>query len=116
MDTTLNTAQHLELIEWATQSSATDVDTKQPKRDQNTPCCWIVEDDYNNEFQFSHRRYTRLQRLTGLMGNDHHILYIGSFSKVLFNVLRLGYLIVPKTLVQKCLTIKEALSARLTIT
>lgn len=93
MGTTLNTEQRLKLIEWATQKNR-----------------WIIEDDYDSEFQFAHRPYTSLQGLAGQLGQDEHVLYIGSFSKVMFNGLRLGYLVAPEHLVERCLTIKDALS------
>ncbi len=93
MGTTLNTEQRLKLIEWAVQG----------KR-------WIIEDDYDSEFQFAHRPYTSLQGLAGQMGCDDQILYAGSFSKVMFNSLRLGYLVVPPSLVSPCLMIKDALT------
>ncbi|WP_120511768.1 PLP-dependent aminotransferase family protein [Photobacterium salinisoli] len=93
MGTTLNTEQRLKLIEWAIAG----------KR-------WIIEDDYDSEFQFAHRPYTSLQGLAGQMGCDDRILYVGSFSKVMFNSLRLGYLVVPSSLVSRCLMIKDALT------
>ena len=44
------------------------------------------------------------------MGRDDRVLYVGSFSKVMFNGLRLGYLVVPERLVEQCLVVKDALS------
>ncbi|MDO6707600.1 PLP-dependent aminotransferase family protein [Photobacterium sp. 1_MG-2023] len=93
MGTTLNTEQRLKLIDWAVQGKH-----------------WIIEDDYDSEFQFAHRPYTSLQGLAGQMGCDDQILYVGSFSKVMFNSLRLGYLVVPESLVERCLMIKDALT------
>ena len=91
LGTTLDTKQRLDLIEWAVQGNS-----------------WIIEDDYDSEFQFAHRPYTSLQGLSGQMGRDKQVIYIGSFSKVMFNSLRLGYLVVPETLVEACLSIKDA--------
>ncbi|WED23686.1 PLP-dependent aminotransferase family protein [Vibrio sp. JC009] len=93
MGTTLNTEQRIKLIEWAAEG----------KR-------WIIEDDYDSEFQFAHRPYTSLQGLAGQMGLDEHIIYIGSFSKVMFNGLRLGYAVVPESMVAQCLAVKDALT------
>lgn len=44
------------------------------------------------------------------MEKDANVIYIGSFSKVMFNSLRLGYLVVPEVLISQCLTIKDAIT------
>jgi len=57
--------------------------------------CWILEDDYNGEFRYAGRPIPALASLdTG--GN---VIYMGTFSKVLFPTLRLGYLVMPESLV-----------------
>lgn len=53
--------------------------------------CWIIEDDYDNEFRYSGRPPAALRSLDG----GERVIYVGTFSKVLFPSLRLGYLIVP---------------------
>lgn len=93
MGTTLNTEQRLKLIEWANMG----------KR-------WIIEDDYDSEFQFAHRPYTSLQGLAAQIEQDAQVIYIGSFSKAMFNSLRMGYLIVPESIVDRCLAIKDAMT------
>ncbi|MDO6524531.1 PLP-dependent aminotransferase family protein [Motilimonas sp. 1_MG-2023] len=95
MGTSLNTEQRLKIIDWASTHSR-----------------WVIEDDYDSEFQFAHRPYSSMQGLAGQMGISR-ILYIGSFSKVMFNSLRLGYLVVPKALVATALAAKDALSGEL---
>ncbi len=56
---------------------------------------WVLEDDYDSEF-----RYTG-KPLASLQGLDHNgrVLYVGTFSKIMFPALRLGYVVVPATLV-----------------
>lgn len=56
---------------------------------------WIIEDDYDSEYHYQNRPLASLQGLC----RDNRVIYIGSFSKVLFPALRLGYLILPKNLV-----------------
>ncbi len=56
---------------------------------------WVLEDDYDSEFRFSG---PPISSLAGL-DTDERVLYMGSFSKVLYPGLKLGYLVVPKSLV-----------------
>jgi GntR family transcriptional regulator / MocR family aminotransferase len=56
---------------------------------------WILEDDYDSEFRYAGRPLPSLKSLD----RGHRVLYAGSFSKVLFPALRLGYLVVPPELV-----------------
>lgn len=52
---------------------------------------WILEDDYAGEFRYQG------QPLSALQGLDRtgRVIYMGTFSKVLFPSLRLAYLVVP---------------------
>jgi GntR family transcriptional regulator/MocR family aminotransferase len=75
---TLSLGRRLELLEWARASRA-----------------WIYEDDYDSEFRYTGRP------LAALHGLDPHgcVIYAGTFSKVTFPSLRLGYVVVPESLV-----------------
>jgi GntR family transcriptional regulator/MocR family aminotransferase len=75
---TMSLARRLQLLEWARKSGAL-----------------ILEDDYDSEYRYAGRPVPALQ------GLDRHglVLFTGSFSKVLFPSLRLGYLVVPSDLV-----------------
>ncbi len=54
----------------------------------------IVEDDYDSEFRFGGRPMESLQGLD----RDASVVYLGTFSKVLFPGLRLGYIVAPRAL------------------
>jgi GntR family transcriptional regulator/MocR family aminotransferase len=75
---TMSLARRLALLEWVRTSGA-----------------WILEDDYDSEYRYAGRPLAALQGLD----QTGHVIYIGTFSKVLFPALRLGYLVVPPNLV-----------------
>jgi len=83
----LTAARRVALIDWARRHDA-----------------FVIEDDYDSEF-----RYAGLP-LESLQGRDAHgrVLYVGTFSKLLFPALRLGYLVVPEALVPAFLVAKAA--------
>ncbi len=60
----------------------------------------MLEDDYDSEYQYSGRP------LTALHGLDRagRVIYVGSFSKVLFPAVRVGYLVLPPDLVEPFVT------------
>lgn len=57
---------------------------------------WILEDDYDGEYQYDQRPLPALQGLDG----QGRVLYVGTFSKVLFGSLRLAYLVLPRPLME----------------
>jgi len=75
---TMSLARRLALLEWASRSGA-----------------WILEDDYDSEYRYAGRPVPSLQGLD----TQGRVIYIGTFSKVLFPSLRLGYVVAPPDLV-----------------
>ncbi|NYI02617.1 PLP-dependent aminotransferase family protein [Cupriavidus plantarum] len=55
---------------------------------------WIIEDDYDSELRYVGHPFPSLQGLA-----PDRVIYLGTFSKILFPSLRLGYAIVPEHLV-----------------
>jgi GntR family transcriptional regulator / MocR family aminotransferase len=55
---------------------------------------WIVEDDYDSELRYAGHPFPSLQGL-----DPSRVIYLGTFSKILFPSLRLGYAVVPDYLV-----------------
>jgi GntR family transcriptional regulator/MocR family aminotransferase len=80
LGSTMSLPRRLALLEWSRRSGAV-----------------ILEDDYDSEYRYSGPPIPALQGLdtTGT------VLYAGSFSKVLFPALRLGYIVIPAGLVPK---------------
>jgi len=54
----------------------------------------VLEDDYDGELRYSEHPLAALQGLD----KDGRVVYLGTFSKVLFPALRLGYVVVPPSL------------------
>ncbi|MFZ5898191.1 MAG: PLP-dependent aminotransferase family protein [Bacillota bacterium] len=64
--------------------------------------CYIVEDDYDSEFRYEGPPVSTLQWL-----DPERVIYLGSFSKTLAPALRLGYVILPRPLMQHCRELKR---------
>jgi GntR family transcriptional regulator/MocR family aminotransferase len=84
---TMSATRRMQLLNWAARNGT-----------------WIIEDDYDSEYRFASRPIIALQ------GLDKHsrVIYIGTFSKVLFPALRLGYVVVPVDLVPAFSASREA--------
>lgn len=52
---------------------------------------WIVEDDYDSEFRFKGRPIPALMGLD----KDANVIYVGTFSKIMFPALRIAYMVLP---------------------
>lgn len=52
----------------------------------------IIEDDYDSEFRYSGPPVTPLYTM-----DPQRVIYVGTFSKILFPALRIGYVVLPRT-------------------
>ncbi|RDC65956.1 MocR-like pyridoxine biosynthesis transcription factor PdxR [Adhaeribacter pallidiroseus] len=71
---TMPVCKRLELLDWA-----------------NKNHMWLIEDDYDSEFRYTGKPLASLQGLD----KGGRVIYLGTFSKVLFPALRIAYLVLP---------------------
>jgi GntR family transcriptional regulator / MocR family aminotransferase len=76
---TMSLSRRLALLEWAKSTNS-----------------YILEDDYDSEYRFKGRPLAALQGLD----EAGRVIYIGTFTKVLFPALRIGYLVLPQPLTE----------------
>ena len=76
---TMSLARRLALLAWAERNDS-----------------WIIEDDYDGEYRYSGAPLAPLAALD----RNGRVLYVGTFGKIAFPALRLGYLVLPPQLVQ----------------
>ncbi|HYO83136.1 MAG TPA: PLP-dependent aminotransferase family protein [Bryobacteraceae bacterium] len=83
--TTMSLERRLDLLHWNRTAGAA-----------------IIEDDYDSEFRFSG---PPVPALRGLDASDS-VFLLGSFNKVLFPSLRLGYMVVPEAWIDRLLALR----------
>jgi GntR family transcriptional regulator/MocR family aminotransferase len=79
MGVTMSADRRLELIQWAASANA-----------------WIIEDDYDAEYRYTGHPVSSLHALD----SSGCVIYVGTFTKMLFNALRLGFMILPGRLLE----------------
>jgi GntR family transcriptional regulator/MocR family aminotransferase len=84
----LSAPRRLQLLDWARRRGA-----------------WLLEDDYDSEYRYDTQPLASLHGLDG----DARVLYIGTFSKILFPALRVGYLVIPHDLVARFRRFRDAM-------
>ena len=82
---TMSMRRRLALIDWARETGG-----------------WIIEDDYDSEFRYAGPPLTAMQG----MDDSGRVVYLGTFSKVLFPGLRLGYAVLPDALVEPVVALR----------
>ena len=85
---TMSAGRRMQLLNWA-----------------QTAGSWIIEDDYDSEYRFESAPISSLQGLD----RNARVIYIGTFSKVLFPSLRLGYIVIPEDLVSHFIAVRFAM-------
>jgi GntR family transcriptional regulator/MocR family aminotransferase len=75
---TMSLERRMSLLKWAFDTGA-----------------FIIEDDYDSEYRFGGRPVAALQSLD----RNSTVIFIGSFNKLLFPSLRIGYVVLPPSLV-----------------
>jgi GntR family transcriptional regulator/MocR family aminotransferase len=88
LGSTMSASRRLHLLNWAQNSGA-----------------WIIEDDYDSEYRYESRPVASLQG----MDANARVIYIGTFSKVLFPSLRIGYIVLPSDLVERFVAVRVAM-------
>ena len=78
LSVTMSADRRMELLNWAVGAGA-----------------WIVEDEYDAEYRYHGRPVAALQSLD----RSGSVIYVGTFTKMLFNALRLGFMVLPQRLV-----------------
>ena len=79
MGVTMAADRRMELIQWAVSANA-----------------WIIEDDYDAEYRYSGHPVSSLHALD----SSGCVIYVGTFTKMLFNALRVGFMVLPGRLVE----------------
>ncbi len=87
LSVSLSLPRRLALLDWAVRNNA-----------------WVIEDDYDGEYRYVSRPLPSLKSLD----RDGRVLYAGTFSKVLLPSIRLAYLVVPETQVERFEQITQA--------
>ena len=82
---TMSASRRFQLLEWAHNTGS-----------------WVIEDDYDSEYRFESLPVASLQGLD----SNARVIYIGTFSKVLFPSLRLGYIVIPADLVDRFTSVR----------
>jgi GntR family transcriptional regulator/MocR family aminotransferase len=88
LGSTMSASRRLQLLNWA-----------------QTAGSWIVEDDYDSEFRYESLPIASMHGLD----TNARVIYIGTFSKVLFPSLRLGYMVIPPDLVDRFVAVRHAM-------
>jgi len=88
---TMSLESRLELLKWAHEAKA-----------------FVIEDDYDSEYRFRGSPMPSLHSLDG----KGSVIFLGTFNKLLFPSLRLGYVVLPPSLVDPFLAMRYGTDLR----
>lgn len=83
----MSALRRMELLGWAARNGA-----------------WVLEDDHDCEYRFKGNALASLQGLD----SDERVIYAGTLTEAMFPALRLGYLVLPRDLIQSFLDVRNA--------
>jgi GntR family transcriptional regulator/MocR family aminotransferase len=75
LGTVMSAERRVELLSWAARAGA-----------------WIIEDEYDAEYRYSGKPIASLHSLD----RSGSVIYVGTFTKMLFNALRIGFIVIPE--------------------
>jgi GntR family transcriptional regulator/MocR family aminotransferase len=79
LGTVMSAERRVELLPWAARAGA-----------------WVIEDEYDAEYRYSGKPIASLHSLD----RSGSVIYVGTFTKMLFNALRIGFIVVPERFVE----------------
>lgn len=56
---------------------------------------WLIEDDFDGEYRFEGQPVPAMQGAS----SSQRVIYVGTFAKILFPALRMGFMVLPRSLV-----------------
>ncbi len=84
---TMSATRRLQLLDWS-----------------RTTGSWVIEDDYDSEYRYGNLPIAAIQGLD----RDSRVVYIGTFTKIVFPALRLGYVVIPRDLIRPFTEVRRA--------
>ena len=85
---TMSASRRLRLLDWARDNGA-----------------WVVEDDYDSAYRYDATSVSSLQGID----SDARVIYIGTFSRVIFPSVRVSYIVIPPDLIERFIAVRFSL-------
>ena len=85
---TMSASRRLRLLDWARDNGA-----------------WVVEDDYDSAYRYDTPSVSSLQGID----SDARVIYIGTFSRVIFPSVRVSYIVIPPDLIERFMAVRFSL-------